>query len=66
VEDRLDRGTAAELDVLLLADAQTSGGLIFGVDADRADTALAALTDAGHPAAEVGATRSGSGRLELR
>ena len=66
VEDRLDRGTVAELDVLLLADAQTSGGLIFGVDADRADTALAALIDAGLLAAEVGATRSGSGRIELR
>ncbi len=66
VEGRLDRGTVAELDVLLLADAQTSGGLIFGVDPDRVDTALTALTDAGLPAAEVGATRSGSGRIELR
>ncbi len=66
VEDRLDRGGTAELDVLLLADAQTSGGLIFGVDADRAESALRALTEAGLTAAEVGTTRSGSGRLELR
>lgn len=66
VESQLDRGDAAELDVLLLADAQTSGGLIFGVDADRADAALRALTESGHRAAKVGTTATGSGKISLR
>ncbi|GIR36862.1 MAG: hypothetical protein CM15mP49_22470 [Actinomycetota bacterium] len=32
VEDQIDAGSYGETDLLLLADAQTSGGLIFGVD----------------------------------
>lgn len=44
---------------LLLADAQTSGGLLFTVDIDRAEPALAALTTRGHHAAVVGSTREG-------
>ena len=34
VKDQIDAGTYGETDLLLLADAQTSGGLIFGVDKD--------------------------------
>jgi len=44
---------------LLLADAQTSGGLLFTVDVDRAAAAVAALTDLGHAAARIGTTSVG-------
>jgi selenide,water dikinase len=59
----LDPGGYAELDVLLLADAQTSGGLLFGADPERA---RAAVTRLGGAAAVVGAVRAGSGRIALR
>ncbi len=50
----LDRGGFGELDALLMADAQTSGGLVFGVAPDRADEALDALAATGHHAAAIG------------
>ncbi len=65
VESQLDHGDLGELDVLLLADAQTSGGLVFGVDPDRVGTVLTALADSGHRAANIGSTTAGSGRLSL-
>jgi selenide,water dikinase len=66
VEPQLDRGSTGELDVVLLADAQTSGGLVFGVDPDRVDAALEALEATGHRAANIGRTSAGSGRISLR
>ena len=66
LDGRLDAGSADELDVLLLADAQTSGGLIFGVDRDRLGPAIDELRRRGHPAAHVGSTTTGTGRLILR
>jgi selenide, water dikinase len=59
----LDPGRCSELDVLLLADAQTSGGLLFGAAPDRAAGAAAAL---GAPAAVIGQVRPGHGRITLR
>ncbi|MCU1662830.1 MAG: Selenide, water dikinase [Pseudonocardia sp.] len=53
----------AELEVLLLADAQTSGGLLFGAAPDRAAEAVAQL---GAPAAVIGRVRAGTGRITLR
>jgi len=50
----LDRGGFDELDVLLMADAQTSGGLVFGVSPERVDDALDALASTGHTAAAIG------------
>ncbi len=51
---------------LLLADAQTSGGLLFTVDVDRAELAVAALTALGHDAAVVGGTHEGTpGQLRV-
>ncbi len=50
----LDRGGFGELDALLMADAQTSGGLVFGVAPDRVDEALDALAATGHHAAAIG------------
>lgn len=52
----LDPAGHDELDQLLFADAQTSGGLIFGIDADRVPDALAELADTGHVAAAIGTT----------
>ena len=66
VEPQLEAGSAEELDVLLLADAQTSGGLVFGVDLDQVETTMERLTDTGHRAAVIGRTTAGQGRLVLR
>jgi selenide,water dikinase len=65
--ERLD-GAAAfdDVDVLLLADAQTSGGLLFGAAPARAAEAVAALCATGHAAAVIGATGAGQGRTRLR
>ena len=59
----LDDGGLGEIDRLLLADAQTSGGLLFGAVPDRAAAAVAEL---GPPAAVVGRVRAGTGRIRLR
>ena len=47
---RLDAGTASEAERVLLADAQTSGGLLVALPAESAEAMLASLP-AGHPAA---------------
>jgi selenide,water dikinase len=65
VTERLDRGTADQVTVLLLADAQTSGGLLFGADPDAAAAAVERLRRSGHEAAVVGRARAGTGRLRL-
>jgi selenide,water dikinase len=63
VSPMLDDGGYGEVDRLLLADAQTSGGLLFGAAPDRAAAAVAEL---GPPAAVVGRVRAGTGRIRLR
>ncbi len=50
----------------MLADAQTSGGLLFGADPDAAEQAVADLRASGHEAALVGRLEQGTGRLRLR
>jgi selenide,water dikinase len=73
----LDPGVARALDapheqdwsraLMLLADPQTSGGLLFGCAPERAGDAVAELRAAGHPAAVIGRLVSGeAGRLSLR
>ena len=52
----LDPGPHDELTQLLVADAQTSGGLVFGVDPSQTDSVLAELTNTGHTAARIGST----------
>ena len=64
-DERLDRGGHDELDVLLLADAQTSGGLVFGADPTEVDGVLADLDSTGHVAAVIGRATAGSGRITL-
>jgi len=66
VRGQLDADGVAELTLLILADAQTSGGLLFGAAPDRAFDAVARLTAAGVPAAVIGQARDGAGRLALR
>jgi selenide, water dikinase len=56
---------ASELDLLLLADAQTSGGLLFGAAPERAERAVAELRDQGLPAAVVGEVTAGPGRIRV-
>ena len=69
-----DRGDHDELEALLRADAQTSGGLVFGVSSDRIDEAMSALLATGHTAAVIGhvlspakepSTDGGTARLRL-
>lgn len=54
-----------EPNLLILADAQTSGGLLFGADPDRARQAVARLRSAGHDAAVVGEVTPDSGRITV-
>ena len=66
IEDSVDAGKHDENTVLLFADAQTSGGLIFGVDPAAAEGVVADLVGSGHTAAVVGSTSTGSGTIALR
>jgi selenide,water dikinase len=55
-------------DIALLADPQTSGGLLLGVPDGRADACLQALLDEGLTAAIIGdveAAGNGPGRIRL-
>jgi selenide,water dikinase len=66
VAPSVDAGRYGELDVLLLADAQTSGGLLFGAEPARAREAVARLAAEGVAAAVIGEARAGAGRIALR
>jgi selenide,water dikinase len=50
----------------VLADAQTSGGLLFGAELDAAEAAAGALRATGHAAAVVGSATAGTGMIRLR
>jgi selenide,water dikinase len=65
VTDRVDPGDHDAVDVLLLADAQTSGGLVFGVADDRVEGVLADLAESGHVAAAIGTLAAGSGAMTI-
>ena len=62
----VDAGGYDDLTRLLLADAQTSGGLVFGVPRERTADALATLADSGHTAARIGRTSAGPAGIALR
>jgi selenide, water dikinase len=64
--ERLDRGSCDEVTLTLLADAQTSGGLLFGAPPEHATAAVATLRAAGHTAAVIGEVTDGTGRMRLR
>lgn len=64
----VDFGTLPETEQLLLADAQTSGGLLLAVAPERTDDLVAALQSRGTLAAAVigRTTAEGSGRVRVR
>ncbi len=64
-KDILDAGSHSETNQLLIADAQTSGGLIFGVDPGETAGILAELSESGHTAAMIGRTSEGPGKFVL-
>jgi len=67
INDRVHRGRGvSELDVTLLADAQTSGGLVCGVDAAQAQDAVDSLLSTGHTAAAIGTVHEGTGQIRLK
>ena len=62
----LDAGKHDEVHQLLVADAQTSGGLVFGVDPSETAGVLAELAATGHTAARIGTVTDGDPGLRLR
>lgn len=64
--DFLDAGAHEEVHQLLVADAQTSGGLVFGVDPGETARVLEALATSGHRAARIGHTRRADPGIDLR
>lgn len=66
VSARLERGGVDDSTVTLLADAQTSGGLLLGMVSHEAALALVTeLRAGGHQAAVIGEVVEGSGRIRL-
>ncbi len=65
VEGRLEIDGPDDLTVLLLADAQTSGGLVFGTPRENGPTAIDALRQSGHDAALIGESVEGEGVITL-
>ena len=66
VSDSLDRGDVSDVMVTLLADAQTSGGLLLGmVSADAAMAAVTELRLSGHDATIIGEATEGPGHIRL-
>jgi selenide,water dikinase len=64
--DLLDSGDLADTARLLVADAQTSGGLVFGVDPAATTDVLARLDESGHTAAHIGVTSAADASFVLR
>lgn len=65
VRNQIDTGPIDAVTLTLLADAQTSGGLLFGVAAHAAD-AVTRLRSTGHDCAVIGHTIHGNGLIQLR
>jgi selenide,water dikinase len=65
LNERLEKGDCDETEVLLLADAQTSGGLLFGVDESKAQEALNELATSGHSASVIGSVIDEEGKIVL-
>ncbi len=63
--ERVEAEGVGEGTVAVLADAQTSGGLLFGAEAARADQAAETLRASGHQAAVVGTLSEGKGVIRI-
>ncbi len=66
IQSQVTVGSFDEITVLMLADAQTSGGLVFGVDPNQTASATEQLRADGNTAAVIGRTARGSGRISLQ
>jgi selenide,water dikinase len=67
LERHVDWGELSRPEQLVLADAQTSGGLLMAVSEDRAEELGRALAARGVRAAEIGRTAAGpAGRISVR
>ena len=66
VSPRVDWGGLDDAEQLLLADAQTSGGLLIAVAAEDAPTLRAELTARGTLAADIGTITDHPGRVRVR
>ena len=64
--DFVDVGDHPELHQLLAADAQTSGGLVFGIDPGETAGVLSELAATGHTAARIGGALAGTAGIVLR
>ena len=66
VSPHLDAGDVSDVSVTLLADAQTSGGLLLGmVSRDAGLAVVTELRASGHDAAVIGDATEGSGQIRL-
>ncbi len=65
VADFVEYDNVDEVTRLVLADAQTSGGLVFGVDPSESAGVLEQLADTGHTAAVIGRASPSAGRSVL-
>ena len=63
---RLDAPGIDRTTLLLLADAQTSGGLVFGVSREDTVAVRARLHEQGHEGAVIGHVKAGDGTIRLR
>jgi len=63
--ERVEADGVDDADMIVLADAQTSGGLLFGAERSRAEEAVAALLASGHAAAVVGSVTAGRGIIRI-
>jgi selenophosphate synthase len=61
----VDWGGAAEIDQMMLCDAQTSGGLLVAIPPARAGAFEHELATAPYPAARIG-TINGHGSIRVR
>ncbi len=65
IKSHVTAGSADEITILMLADAQTSGGLVFGVDPDQTTAVTERLSASGNTAAVIGRTATGAGQIML-
>ena len=62
----MDPGSHDEIAQWIVADAQTSGGLVFGVDPAHTDAVLAELGETDHAVRKIGSVVAGDPGIDLR
>ncbi len=66
VKNSIETNNTDSLSQLLLADAQTSGGLLIALDASKAQSAIEQLNSNGHQSSIIGRIVPGIGKIRLR